>query len=169
MRIYIPFTHLRSETYLACIRAAGPGGTNIIPIGDHEWGYADYWIEQWQKGETFINVEHDVVPRPEALIEMWDCPEPYCLCNYIYPYAESPVETSPIGCAKFSSDFIGSHQGIFVRHLHWHDPQHVIIAAGLNKFHLHEPPALHLHVNENWPTDARRRYGLTYLGETSPR
>lgn len=160
MKIYIPFTHLRSETYGAC------PGANLYPIYDKEWGYADYWIERWRDCQTFINVEHDVVPCGDSLSEMWNCPEPYCLCNYIYPFAGSPVETSPIGCAKFSSEFISQHQGIFVRHLHWHDPQHMIINASLGKYHLHQPPALHLHVDDTWPLDARRRYGTVRRGET---
>lgn len=156
MNIFLPFTHLRAETYLAC--KAATALVTAVPLQDHEWSYADYWIERWQAGETFINVEQDVVPTPEVLHSMWDCPEPYCLAQYCYPWAGAPIDHSPIGCAKFSDSFIAAHQGLFVRHLHWHEPQHLIINASLNKFHLHLPPALHLHVNDQWPLDARRKY-----------
>lgn len=161
MRIFIPFTHLRSETYLACINAAqalSNDCVNIWPIRDHEHGYADYWVERWQEGRKFINVEQDVVPHKSVLEEMWDCPEDYCICQYAYPWAGSPIDHSPIGCAKFSEHFIAAHQGIMLHRQHWHEPQHIIINATLNKFHLHTPPALHLHVTDQWPMDARRKY-----------
>ena len=158
MRIFIPFTKLRCETYLAC-----PGAV-LVPLRNHELDYALYWQERWREGESFINVEHDVVPRPSTLQEMWDCPEDYCLLQYAYPWEGSPIDHSPIGCAKFSSNFIAGHQILFLQGQHWHDPQHQIIGASLNKYHLHHPPALHLHVTEDWPLAPRRQYGVTQDG-----
>lgn len=152
MRIFIPFTHLRSETLTACVDAT------LVALKDKEWGYADYWITRWQDGEKFINVEQDVVPMSGVLEEMWNCREPYCKTDYCYPFAGSRIDVSPVGCAKFSSEFIAAHPAIFTRHLHWHEPQHIIINASLNKAHVHGPPSLHLHVGEDWPLDARRKY-----------
>lgn len=154
--VFIPFTHLRSETYLASENAGCK--TTLWPIKDHEYGYADYWVERWTKGERFINLEQDVVPSIDLLWELWTCPEPYCIAQYAYPWAGSPVDHSPIGCAKFAPEFIARFPQLFVRRLHWHEPQHLIIDRSLNKYHLHGPPALHLHVNDNWPNDARRKY-----------
>ena len=153
MKIFLPFTHLRCETYLAC-----PGAT-LVPLFDHDKGYGVYWMERWMEKETFINVEQDVVPHAGVLQEMWDCPEIYCRTEYSYPYAGSRIDTSPIGCAKFSAEFIAMHSGLFPnKGLHWHDPQHLILNATLNKAHVHGPPSLHLHVQDDWPLDAKRRY-----------
>ena len=152
VRVFIPFTHLRCETYLAAPDAV------LCPLPDHQNGYADYFLDRWREGQAFINLEQDVVPMKGVLQTMWDCPEYYCVTNYGYPWAESPIHVSPIGCAKFSAGFIAVHHQIFMKGLHWHMPQHQIINATLNKFHLHDPPSLHLHVAEDWPLDARRRY-----------
>lgn len=153
MRIFIPFTHLRCETFLAC-----PGAI-LYPLSDHEKGYGVYWLDRWMAGETFINVEQDVVPLHGVLEEMWNCPEPYCRTEYAYPYAGSRIDTSPIGCAKFSDQFIAANYGLFPQKgLHWHDPQHLILNASLNKGHVHNPPSLHIHVSDDWPLDARRKY-----------
>ena len=156
MRIFIPFTKLRVETYTACRRAERR--VQLWPIENYHYGYAEYWIHRWQHGGRFINVEHDVVPVAEALTEMWHCPEDYCICNYRYPYAGSRIDTSPIGCAKFSAEFIAAHQGIFVHRQYWHEIQYLILNATLNKAHIHEPPAVHLHVQDDWPLDARKTY-----------
>lgn len=140
-----------------------PSGLRLVPLRNHEHGYALYWQDVWRRGETFINVEHDVVPRVEVLREMWECPEDYCLTQYAYPWAGSPVTDSPIGCAKFSDRFIAQHQVLFLQGQHWHDPQHIIIGASLNRFHLHVPPSLHLHVSAEWPLSAKRQYGVDRL------
>lgn len=159
MMILLPFTHLRSETYVACVKACDHFAQfHLVPITNHEFGYADHWVDAWQRGETFINVEQDVVPSPAALREMWECPAPYCKLDYIYPWSGSPRGVSPIGCAKFSKEFIAEHHGLFTGRLHWHEPQYLILNASLNLAHIHEPPALHLHVTEDWPLDARRLY-----------
>lgn len=161
MKIYLPFTHLRSETYLSAKAAIDSEPFSyfaLCPLSDHEHGYADYWMNRWLEGETFINLEQDVVPVGGVLAAMWNCPEPYCRTEYSYPYAGAPIHTSPIGCAKFTSEFIARHHGIFVRNQHWHDPQHQILNASLNKGHVHDPPSVHLHINSDWPLDARRKY-----------
>ena len=152
MNVYLPFTHLRCETYEACL------GAKLIPLRDHEKSYGYYWHDIWEKGETFINVEQDVVPLAGVLEEMWNCPHPYCRTEYSYPWAGSRIDTSPIGCAKFSSEFIAQYPKIFLRGIVWHEPQHVILNASLNKGHVHNPPSLHLHVADDWPLEALRRF-----------
>jgi hypothetical protein len=114
-------------------------------------------------GERFINLEQDVVPSRFLLQEMWDCGEDYCIAQYSYPWPGSPIHHSPIGCAKFSAGFIGINRSIVFNGVIYQEPQYQIINASLNKFHLHNPPALHLHVTEDWPLDVRNKYGITKL------
>lgn len=154
MRIFVPFTHLRAETYSVCHAL----GAEFIPLLDHEKDYGRYWDQRWIEGESFINVEQDVVPTKVLLREMWDCPHDYCIAQYSYPWTGSPVDHSPIGCAKFSSGFIGANRQIVFNGVVWHEPQYQIINASLNKFHQHYPNAMHLHVTADWPLDMRNKY-----------
>lgn len=135
-------------------------GAVLVPLRDHEKDYGRYWDERWRLGQSFINVEQDVVPIAPVLEEMWNCPEPYCKTDYIYPWTGSHVDVSPIGCAKFSSEFIARHNTLIFNGTTWHEPQYIIINASLNKAHLHQPASLHLHVEASWPLDVRRLYGI---------
>ena len=150
MRIFLPFTHLRCETFCAC-----PGAI-LIPLLDHDRDYGKYWAERWREGLLFINVEQDVVPSLNAMKEMWNCPNPYCRLDYCYPH--KPNDSSPIGCAKFSAQFIAQNHGLLLQGCTYHDPQYMIISASLNKACVHQPPALHLHIDQNWPLDFKRKY-----------
>ncbi len=101
MRIFVPFTSLKSETY-----AALPQGM-LIPIVDKEHGYARYFRDRWREGETFINVEHDVVPTENMLKELWYCEKSLCVTNL------GGKGVSLLGCVKISREFIQAHPGIF--------------------------------------------------------
>lgn len=156
MRIFVPFTHLRCETFIACQKYEA----TLVPLYDHQKDYGKYWARRWEEGLPFINCEQDVVPVSTALQEMWDCPHDYCRTDYRYPWAGSPVDVSPIGCAKFSAGFIAANRSLCFNGTHWHEPQYLILNASLNKAHVHQPASLHLHITPDWPLDARNQYGV---------
>jgi hypothetical protein len=108
-----------------------------------------YWNllnDLWQKGETFILVEHDILPWPGALEELWQCPGLWCANSYdqrgigIY---------HSFGCTKFSAELIrrlpdvwsriGHHWSRLDSEFEWQACQ-----AGLRP-HPHRPPVIHLH------------------------
>jgi hypothetical protein len=54
---------------------------------DPDARYLDYFVERWDDGLDFLNVEHDVVARsPDDVAEMKACPEPWCVAPYSKDY-----------------------------------------------------------------------------------
>jgi hypothetical protein len=53
-------------------------GARFVDVSGSDFAYFELLKELWAAGESFICVEHDVVPGPELLPEIWDCLEPYC-------------------------------------------------------------------------------------------
>lgn len=111
MRIFIPFTKLRSDTLLAL-----PFAT-LVPLhrGNDSTSYAEYFRDRWSEKEPFINVEHDVVPPAQILESLWNCSNPICVTGYVYP--DSPPEFQPEitygGCIKISRQFILDHPDLW--------------------------------------------------------
>lgn len=126
MRIFIPFTNLRVETYLAVPQAI------LVPLIDKEHGYGKYMWDRWQEGQPFINVEHDVVPSQEMLRELWNCPHTFCVTSYAEN--EGP---SLLGCVKFSEQFIFGTRGIFDNYPNWKLCDTQVAKACMNMYHAH--------------------------------
>lgn len=102
MNVFVPYTQL--ERITRC--ALGGTGFKAIKMSDDE-AYVRYFEERWAEGETFINVEHDVVPWPGAIEELWKCPEPWCAHGYM-PYDDLTSDSYSVflGCAKISGKLI---------------------------------------------------------------
>jgi hypothetical protein len=112
IRIFVPFTNLRAPVMLAV-----PDAT-FCPIVDKFYGYGQYFKERWNEKQTFINIEHDVVPRIELLKEMWNCSEPLCVAGYCSS-VEGASGTSHIGCAKISASLILKSLDLFDTPCEW--------------------------------------------------
>lgn len=112
MRIFVPFTSLRAATYCATL------GAVLVPIITPT-DYARHFAARWQEGSTFINVEHDVVPTPEQLAEIWNCPAALCVTQFADIPDHAPV-TTWLGCTRISAEFIASHPIPWGNQL-WHD------------------------------------------------
>ena len=77
---------------------------NIDPssnYGQQPETYAGILTDCWQKGETFINIEHDIAPWPGAIESLFTCNEPFCY--YKYPSWPRGTMQSGIGCVKFGA------------------------------------------------------------------
>jgi hypothetical protein len=108
-----------------------------------------YWRllnDLWQQGDPFILVEHDILPWPGALEELWACPGLWCANSYdqrgvgIY---------HSFGCTKFSAELIRRLPNVW-RDMdkRWHqlDQQFEWRAAQASlRPHPHRPPVIHLH------------------------
>lgn len=112
MRIFVPFTLLRPQ-----VMAAVPTAI-FIPLLDKEYGYGKYFKDRWEEKQTFINIEHDVVPRADLLEEMWNCSEPLCVAGYCSS-VEGASGTSHIGCAKISASLILKSPKLFDNPCEW--------------------------------------------------
>lgn len=62
----------------------------------------DFMVERWRARETFVMVEHDIVPWPGAIQGIWDCPEPYCA----RPYRILDYVMGCWGCTKFDASMM---------------------------------------------------------------
>lgn len=69
----------------------------VVDLEDDE-AYSRLLAAAWRQGE-FVVVEHDVVPWPGAIRELWDCPELYCA--FEYPHGRGTLAAA-LGCTRFS-------------------------------------------------------------------
>lgn len=71
---------------------------------ERDFSYDQLFRGLWEKGEPFILVEHDIVPWPGAVQQLWDCPEPWCG----FPYSVFGELRSYLGCTKFDPRRLGA-------------------------------------------------------------
>lgn len=151
MRIFVPYTELQRATRIA-LRHHDYTTVNVARTG-----YLAYWQARWKDGQTFINVEHDVVPWPGALEQLWECPKPWCAFGYAEPVPGYPV----LGCAKFSAEAIAAAPELpapgYIRSHKWATTAeeatswltmdrligHALLGAGVMP-HRHNPPVSNL-------------------------
>lgn len=90
---------------------------NFIDVCD-SWGYLDYLQERWGKREAFINVEHDVVPWPGAIEQLWACPHDWCAHYYFLTPDEGRNYNGPppMGLVKFTANFMQQIPRVWARH-----------------------------------------------------
>lgn len=134
MNVIVPYAKLNKWIPL-CLKAEGVEA-RYVQMEDDEH-YSRLLGELWAKGETFIFLEHDVLPWPGALSQLWNCPEPYCA----FPYQLSGCIGLAMGCNKFSAKLISSHA--FVKPCTW-DVLDGKVKHSLPYPHMHFPPVLHL-------------------------
>ena len=91
----MPYTTLAPETKAA----VEPYAPTLAWTGWGEEAYADLLESVWASGTDVILVEHDVVPAPGVLDEMWACERDWCAV----PYRCGTVVTTALGCTKFSA------------------------------------------------------------------
>lgn len=83
------------------VRLSHPDGVIYHDCNGSVDNYHNYFVYEWQKGERFINVEHDVIVPPNRLQELWDCPKPWCIIPYPYTGHPDKYLTYSLGVAKF--------------------------------------------------------------------
>lgn len=144
MRIFLPFTNLRTATYLAA------HGATLVPI-DNPYGYSRYFAERWSEGRTFINIEHDVVPTRELLGSLWQCPSTLCVTRFADIPDHEPI-ISWLGCVKISAQFIAEHPIQWGSQL-WHDCDSTLWTAygGDEKLVCDHGVVKHLHYIDSKP------------------
>ena len=76
--------------------------------------YTRHLQQCWEKGQTFINLEHDIVPWPGAIASLLECPQPWCAFGYL-PYLDITTNAPNLGLAKFSDVFISATPQLWQR------------------------------------------------------
>lgn len=112
----------------------------------------------WARRRSFLIVEHDVVPWPGALGQLWDCPRAWCA----FPYRLShDASATALGCTKFGAELMRAvpdaldRLGLGIDFSTLEDPRHwsgldgrlsLVFSAtrGWGWPHRHEPPVTHL-------------------------
>jgi hypothetical protein len=109
MDIWVPYTDLADETGAFALR----GGAHLWRLDDPVEGYGRFMADRWDEGESFIVIEHDVVPTRNAIDSLQVCPRPLCFFGY-----EGEDRLSLMfGCVRFSADFIAAHPDLWTRFL----------------------------------------------------
>jgi hypothetical protein len=96
MQICVPYTRLTDATrvFLSCY-----DDVKYVELDDDPWSYTRYMQDRWDEGQTFINVEHDVVGWPGALERLMACEKPWCVHGYTIKIEGA---TAPFGFAKIT-------------------------------------------------------------------
>lgn len=75
----------------------------------------------WGDKQTFITVEHDIIPFEGAIQELLDCPHDWCGFPYEYPPFGTYVG---MGCGKFAAGIMKRHPRALIDISEWHDDKH---------------------------------------------
>lgn len=113
VNIFLPYTKFYPATPISLI------GFNYQPVKtEGEFGYSQYFKDRWAEGQTFINIEQDVVVWPGAIRALWQCPHDWCVHDFHLPNhqtrnLENEKVGVPIGCVKISAEAIRRTSGIW--------------------------------------------------------
>ena len=109
---------------------------------DSDFAYDRFFRSIWAEGESFIIVEHDILPWPGATQQLWGCPEPWCG----FPYMVKGSLNAYLGCVKFDPSRLGECP-LPDEALLWSKlDMQIITRLSERGFHghLHEPAVVHL-------------------------
>ncbi len=82
IRIFVPYTYVQNATMTTLSAYLYNHYTRFIDLSGDPWNYVNYFQDRWEEERTFVNVEHDMVPWPGAIEEIWNCPEQWCFYDY---------------------------------------------------------------------------------------
>lgn len=118
--VYVPHIRLNEATrvFLACSQAMGHD-IRLVDVADDDHAYLNHLRSCWERQETFINIEHDVVPWPGALESLECCPQMWC--SFAYDAAAADFARAPLGLAKFTSEFIDAIPDVWESDISWQD------------------------------------------------
>ena len=78
-------------------------------VGRNEGAYHALLSRLWLEGETFMIIEHDVLPVPGIVEEMWNCNNSWCGAQYIIG---GGFMAHPLGFTKFDARMINAWPGL---------------------------------------------------------
>jgi hypothetical protein len=119
---------------------------------EHDSSYYRLVRNLWHDGETFIIVEHDIIPWPGAVTILDQCSQPWCLNPY------NNQTDGSLGCTKFGKTLLTQYPDAldepFFRH---YDKSWAMLdgyvydkltSLGVDR-HIHKPNVAHLHAHES--------------------
>lgn len=123
-------------------------------VGNGDFEYYHLLKRMWLEHEDFVIVEHDVLPWPGAVEELFQCPYNWCSLGYKINVTSTGRAGygayHTFGCAKFSTGLMDAMPKVWdsFESRHWShlDAQFATHATAICQSpHPHRPPAIHLH------------------------
>jgi hypothetical protein len=150
VKIVCPYTELRPEV----VRALSGQGVVFCDVSGSDEDYWKLLAGLWREGQGFINVEHDILVRPDSLDELANCHHDWC--SFQVPYVGKVY--AGLSCAKFSAALIARYPDaldvIAEQSDEDHSPKHWcridtwlqshVLNPGGETMHVHGPPLEHL-------------------------
>jgi hypothetical protein len=119
-----------------------------LVLMEHEYSYSDMFTRLWDKGygDSFISLEHDIIPWPGALQHLWQCRDYWCA--HKYPLAPNAMQAA-LGCIKVSRNLIFKYPLLckLWNNREWNTLDGIVcpaIQAVAGKAHIHTPPFAHV-------------------------
>lgn len=152
MRLVVPYTDLRPETYRAC---RDWPDVEFVDVSGDDYAYGRLLQQLWADGRTFTVCEHDVVPSAGMLAELAMCRQPYCA----FPVPLLTSVAPSLSLTRFAASLLERYPDVMDRVMrvptNWGGPGHyrqldVVLQRTvlLNRYglqpHIHMPPATHL-------------------------
>lgn len=108
MKVIVPTTGLRPATMLYINdKVVDPGAEyEVVDVSSDHWAYTRVLEKRWSEGESFVLLEHDVVPWPGAITSVWNCPYPWCFYGYTPNIDLVENGCAPFGLVKISDKLI---------------------------------------------------------------
>lgn len=114
-----------------------------VVVLDNGYGYGRLLDRLWADGETFVLLEHDVVPWPGAVDALLACDEPWCV--HEYPFAANAVRWA-LGCVKVAERLLRGDpvfRGVMWNQLDAAVVRELLLACPEGP-HVHSPPFAHI-------------------------
>ena len=149
MRVVAPFTYDHEPTMMALLSIDAEDRTRWKLDGPDD--YLRCMEYQWDRGETFVNIEHDVEFAPSQYYAVAECPHQWCWTPYLY--VEEPQKPN-LGLTKFTSTFIAMNHDIWeafressrVQRLRWQrQPTWSLLDWWISEYMADRSPKPHAH------------------------
>src|ERR1043165_9923495 len=88
-----------------------------------KYGYSKFLKSCWDKGESFINIEHDSVLWPGAIESLKSCPQICCAFDYssTTDWTQPNINSIPLGCMKITAEFMEKLPNIWNKPVDWRE------------------------------------------------
>lgn len=147
--IVVPFANQQSDPFIFAatklnlqMQGLEPRYEQLNSALDADYAYDKLFRNLWAQGEPFILVEHDILPWPGALVDLWKCECAWGAFQY-FIFGEL---RSQLGCVKFDPTRLGACP-LSDELVHWSRLDWSVITGLVNRGqtgHLHGPPVTHL-------------------------
>ncbi len=161
LKVILPYTRRIQKVTFALDRTGYP--YNPSDVTESQFKYYYLIKALWDTGESWINIEHDILPNPDTFQSFEDCPADWCIAPY--PYLMMPQGAyAGLGCCKISARLIARHPDAMDIDLNWagwdknHRPRHWCRVDAMLKENLinnGERPHAHefvQHMGDGWPS-----------------